>query len=55
MHLLDGVIKFFDEFCVKVFGESIDYAEWNTEAYYVQLAKDKIEDVGNPLGLPWYV
>lgn len=55
MDLLDGVIKFFDEFCVKVFGETIDYAEWNTEEYYVQLAKDKIEDIDNPLGLPWYI
>lgn len=55
MELLDGVTKFFDEFCQKVFGEITDYPEWNTEAFYVQLVKDKIEDITNPLGLPWYV
>ena len=55
MELLDGVTKFFDEFCQKVFGETTDYPEWNTEAFYVKLVNDKIEDITNPLGLPWYV
>lgn len=55
MELLDGVTRFFDEFCTKVFGETTEYEEWNTEVYYVRLVNDKIEDITNPLGLPWYV
>lgn len=53
--LMDGVTKFFDEFCTKVFGEITDYPEWNTEAFYVNLVKEIIEDITNPMGLPWYV
>ncbi|MCR4661561.1 MAG: hypothetical protein K5765_06130 [Clostridia bacterium] len=55
MELLEGVAKFFDEFCKKVFGEVTDYPEWNTEVFYVRLVKDEIRDITNPLGLPWYV
>ena len=55
MELLDGLQKFFDEFCNKVFGETTDYPEWNTEEYYARIVDDMIEDVTNPLGLPWYV
>ena len=55
MELLDGLQKFFDEFCNKVFGETTDYPEWNTEEYYDRITNDTIEFVTNPLGLPWYV
>lgn len=55
LDLMNGVVQFFDEFCRKVFGETTDYAGWNTEAFYVRLVKDRIEDITNPLGLPWYI
>ncbi len=55
LELLDGLKKFFDEFCEKVFSETPDYPAWNTEAFYVRNVHGMIEDVTNPLGLPWYV
>lgn len=55
LELLDGVSRFFDEFCNKVFGETTDYQNWNTETFYVQLVQSKIDDIINPLGLPKYI
>ena len=55
LDLLEGLGRFFEEFCQKVFSEKTNYPEWNTEYYYAKLVDDKIEEVTNPLGLPWYL
>ena len=55
LELLDGLGKFFNEFCSKVFDENPNCPEWNKEAFYVKSVNAMIDDVTNPLGLPWYV
>ena len=53
--LFEGLRSFFDEFCSNVIGEDLSFPRWNTELFFLELVKEKIEDVQNPLGLSKYV
>lgn len=52
--LLDGCGEFFKEYCAKVYNEDYEQAKWNFEDYFIQIAKDEIENLEDPLGLRNY-
>lgn len=52
---LDELHLFFDELCKKAFDEDADDAKWDYDDYFVQQAKDEIETIENPLGIPWFL
>lgn len=52
--LLNGIEKFFMEYCKIVFDEDYDEAQWNYSAYFIKQADDEIESITNPLGLEWW-
>lgn len=55
MKTLDDLHLFFDELCKKAFDENADDAKWDYDDYFVQQAKDEIETIENPLGIPWFL
>ena len=52
---LDDLHLFFDELCKKAFDENADDAKWDYDDYFIQQAKDEIETIENPLGIPWFL
>lgn len=52
--LLNGIEKFFKEYCKIVFDEDYDEAQWNYSDYFIERANDEIESITNPLGLQWW-
>lgn len=51
IELLDGVEKYFVEWCNANCDENYNEAQWNYEDYFVGLVHDQIEMYRNPLGL----
>ena len=49
--LLDGCGEFFKEYCLKVYSEKYDEANWNYELYFYKLAEDEIDLLENPFGI----
>lgn len=48
---LDDMHKFFDELCVRGFGENIDDAQWDYDDYFISQVNDEIDLIINPLGI----
>lgn len=46
---------FFNEFCVSLFNEKVEESEWNYDQYFYREARDEIESIDNPLGLPPWI
>ena len=55
INCLDNMHNFFDEVCIRGFGENPDDAEWDYDDYFINQVDDEIECVTNPLGLPPWV
>lgn len=53
--LLNGVQKFFVEYCKLVFNEDYEEAQWNYSRYFLSQVYDEIEMLQNPLGLPDWI
>lgn len=51
MELLDGVEKYFVEWCNANCDENYNEAQWNYEDYFVEMVKEQIEMIRNPMGL----
>ena len=52
--LVNGVLKFTNEFCKLVFDEDSEEAKWNYDDYFLQPMIDYFESYDNPLGLGWW-
>lgn len=55
INCLDNMHNFFDEVCIRGFGENPDDAEWDYDDYFINQVDDEIECLTNPLGLPPWV
>ncbi len=55
LELLSGCDSFFKEYCELVYKENYDEAQWNYGRYFLNMVKEQIEVITNPLGLPWYI
>ena len=55
IELLNGCNSFFMEYCELVHKENYDEAQWNYGEYFKNLVDEQIENITNPLGLPWYI
>lgn len=55
INCLDNMHNFFDEVCIRGFGENPDDAEWDYDDYFMNQVDDEIECLTNPLGLPPWV
>ena len=55
INTLDELPKFFDEVCQRGFSENPKDASWDYDDYFIQNAKDEIEAITNPLGIPEYL
>ncbi len=53
--LMDGASNFFKEYCELVFKERYEEAQWNYSRYFLNIVKDQIDVITNPLGLPDYL
>ena len=53
--LLKGISNFFKEYCELVFHERYDEAQWNYCRYFLDIVKEEIELIDNPMGIPWYL
>lgn len=54
LDLLNGVRKFFIEWCKLNCNEDYSEAQWNYDKYFIKLVDDVIEGFRNPLGLEWW-
>ena len=54
LDLLNGVRKYFIEWCEVNCNENYFEAQWNYENYFSKIVDDKIEVLRNPLGLQWW-
>lgn len=52
---LEELPKFFDELCLRAFGENAKDAKWDYDDYFIKTAQDAIDIIVNPLGLPDYL
>ena len=52
---LEELPKFFDELCLRAFGENAKDAKWDYDDYFIQTAQYEIDVIVNPLGLPDYL
>ncbi len=48
---LDGVERFFKNYCELVFGEDYSEAQWNYDGFFENEISSAIDDIANPLGL----
>lgn len=55
MYALNNLPKFVDEVCEVAFGENVKDSKWDYDDYFINRAKDEIEMIQNPLGIPWYL
>jgi hypothetical protein len=55
LELLCGCDSFFKEYCELVYKENYDEAQWNYGRYFLNMVKEQIELITNPIGLPWYI
>ena len=55
LNCLDNLHEFFDEVCVRGFGENPDDAQWDYDDYFIKQVDYEIESITNPLGLPPWV
>ena len=53
--MLDGCDNFFKEYCELVFEENYTEAQWNYGRFFLNIVKEEIENITNPLGIPWYL
>lgn len=53
--LINGVSRFFKEYCELVFREKYEEAQWNYCRYFLDIVYEKIELFTNPLGIPYYL
>ena len=51
MSYLDGVEKFFEEFCEICYKENVKEADWNYDEFFINLVKDHIRLIDNPLDI----
>lgn len=54
LDLLNGVRKYFIEWCEANCNENYAEAQWNYESYFTKIVYDEIEMIRNPLGLEWW-
>ena len=54
LDLLNGVRKFFIEWCKLNCNEDYSEAQWNYDKYFIKFVDDVIEGFRNPLGLEWW-
>ena len=52
--LISGLTEFFKEYCQLMFGENYEQAQWNYNDYFLDIVRDNIELITNPLGLQWW-
>ena len=55
MKVFDQLPLFFDEVCQRGFGENPKDARWDYDDYFIERARDEIEIIENPLGLPDFI
>lgn len=48
---MDNLHLFFDELCLRAFGENADDAQWDYDDYFKEVVEEQIETIINPLGL----
>ena len=53
--LLDGVMKYFEEWCELNCDENYLEAQWNYDDYFINAVDDSIESFTNPLGLEPFI
>ncbi len=53
--LLDGCDQFFKDYCELVFEEKYEEAQWNYGKYFLDIVDEEIENITNPLGIPFYL
>jgi hypothetical protein len=49
--ILAGVERFFKEYCRMVFDEDAQEAAWNFEKFFLEIVREEINSIQNPLGL----
>jgi len=49
--ILDGIERFFKEYCRLVFGEDATEASWNSEEYFHSMVYEEIASIHDPMGL----
>lgn len=54
LELLDGCGEFFKEYCLCVYHENFDEAQWNYDDYFIQPVDDEIQMLRDPFGLSDY-
>ena len=54
LDLISGLTEFFKEYCQLMFGENYEQAQWNYNDYFLDIVRDNIELITNPLGLQWW-
>lgn len=52
--MFTDTMLFFENFCEKVFDEDIEISKWNYDEYFINLVRDEIEAINNPMGLPFF-
>ncbi len=55
MKVFDQLPLFFDEVCERGFEENPKDARWDYDDYFIEQARDEIEIIDNPLGLPDFI
>lgn len=54
LELLNGCGEFFKEYCLCVYNENFDEAQWNYDDYFTQPVNDEIQMLRDPFGLSSY-
>lgn len=54
LDLLNGVRKYFIEWCEANCNEDYSEAQWNYDGYFTKIVNDEIDLIRNPLGLEWW-
>lgn len=54
IELLEGLKRFFIDWCRIICNEDYNEALWNYEDYFISVVNNRIEEYHNPLGLEWW-
>ena len=54
LDLINGLTEFFKEYCQLMFGEDYAQAQWNYQDYFLDIVRDNIEMITNPLRVQWW-
>ena len=54
LDLLNGCGEFFKEYCICVYHENFDEAQWNYDDYFLEPVNDKIQLFRDPFGVSYY-